>query len=175
MPARGQSPSPLAGEGLGSGVRAAAAAHKTLSEVLARKALLLDRVRQMRSNPTDAERHLWSILRAGRLEGLRWRRQEVIDDRYIADFLCYEHRLIVEADGGQHGDNPHDAERDTYLTAQGFRILRFWNNDILANSEGLVASILDAIDSLGAQTRADAAPQPLSRKGGGAFEGAHNG
>ena len=83
--------------------------------------------------------------------------------------------MIVEADGGQHGDNPHDTERDTYLTAQGFRILRFWNNDILANSERRAASILDAIDSLGAQTRADPTPQPLSRKGRGAFEGAHNG
>ena len=175
MPEGPNSPSPLAGEGLGSGVRAASAAHKTLSEVLARRALLLDRAREMRSNPTDAERRLWSILRAGRLEGLRWLRQEVIDDRYIADFLCYEHRLIVEADGGQHGDNPHDAGRDIYLTAQGFRILRFWNNDILTNSEGVVTSILDAIDSSGAQTRADPTPQPLSRKARGAFEGAHNG
>jgi len=160
---------------LGSGVRAASAAHKTLSQVLARKALLLDRARHMRSHPTDAERRLWSLLRAGRLEGLHWRRQEIVDDLYIADFLCYEHRLIVEADGGQHGDSPHDAERDAYLAAQGFRILRFWNNDILTNSEGVVTSILDAIDSSGAQTRADPTPQPLSRKGRGAFEGAHNG
>ncbi|HWV59296.1 MAG TPA: DUF559 domain-containing protein [Sphingopyxis sp.] len=160
---------------MGSGVRAASAAHKTLSQVLARKAVLLDRARQMRSNPTDAERRLWSILRAGRLDGIRWRRQVIIDDRYIADFICFEHRLIVEADGGQHGENPYDAERDAYLTVQGFRILRFWNNDILANGDGVVASILDAIDSSGAQTRADPTPQPLSRKGRGAFEGAHNG
>ena len=114
-------------------------------------------------------------MRSRRLDGLRWRRQEIIDDRYIADFICFEHRLIVEADGGQHSESPHDAERDAYLTAQGFRILRFWNNDILANSDGVVASILDAIDSPGAQTRADPTPQPLSRKGRGAFEGAHNG
>ena len=169
MPARNISPSPLAGEGLGSGVRAAAAAHKTLSEVLARKALLLDRARQMPSNPTDAERKLWSILRAGRLEGLRWRRQEMIDDLYIVDFICFEHRLIVEADGGQHGKNAYDIERDAYLNAQGFRVLRFWNNDILANSDGVVASILDVIDSSGAQTRADPTPHPLSRKGRGGF------
>ena len=175
MPERGQSPSPLAGEGLGSGVRAAAAARKTLAEVLARKALLLERARQMRSNPTDAERRLWSILRAGRFQGLRWRRQEIIDDLYIADFICFEHRLIVEADGGQHAENPHDAQRDAYLIAQGFRILRFWNNDILTNIEGVAANILDAIDSSGAQTRAVPTPQPLSRKGRGAFEGAHNG
>ena len=175
MPEGDKSPSPLAGEGLGSGVRAASAAQKSLSQVLARKALLLDRARQMRSNPTDAERKLWSILRAGRLEGLRWRRQEIIDDLYIADFICFEHRLIVEADGGQHAENVHDLERDAYLKAQGFCVLRFWNNDILANSDGVVASILDVIDSSGAQTRADPTPQPLSRKGRGAFEGAHNG
>jgi very-short-patch-repair endonuclease len=129
----------------------------------------------MRSNPTDAERRLWSILRAGRLEGLRWRRQEIIDDLYIADFICFEHRLIVEADGGQHAENAYDAERDSYLIAQGFRILRFWNNDALTNSDGVAEAILHAIDSSGAQTRAGPTPQPLSRKGRGAFEGAHNG
>jgi very-short-patch-repair endonuclease len=129
----------------------------------------------MRSNPTDAERRLWSLLRSRRLDGLRWRRQEIIDDRYIADFICFEHRLIVEADGGQHSESPRDAGRDAYLTAQGFRILRFWNNDILANSDGVAAAILDAIESSGAQARADPTPQPLSRKGRGAFEGAHNG
>ncbi len=172
---RGHSPSPLAGEGLGSGVRAATAAHKSLSQVLARKSLLLDRARQMRTNPTDAERRLWSILRAGRLRGLRWRQQQIIDHLYIVDFICFEHRLIVEADGGQHAENSYDAQRDAYLIAQGFRILRFWNDEILANIDGVAASILHAIGSSGAQTRADPTPQPLSRKGRGAFEGAHNG
>src|SRR3546814_512405 len=149
MPERANSPSPLAGEGLGSGDRAASAAHKTVTHALARKALLLDRARAMRSNPTDAERRLWSILRAGRLEGLRWRRQEIIDDLYIADFICFEYRLIVEADGGQHVENAYDADRDAYLTAQGFRVLRFWNNDVLTNGDGVAAAILVAIDSSG--------------------------
>jgi very-short-patch-repair endonuclease len=175
MSAKGQSPSPLAGEGLGSGVRAASAAHKTVTDVLARKGLLLERARAMRSNPTDAERRLWSILRAKRLADLRWRRQVIIDDLYIADFICFEHRLIVEADGGQHAENPHDSDRDAYLTTQGFRILRFWNNDVLTNSDSVAEAILRAIDSSGAQTRADPTPQPLSRKGRGAFAGAHNG
>ena len=84
-------------------------------------------------------------------------------------------RLVVEADGGQHTDNAYDADRDAYLTAQGFRVLRFWNNDVLTNGDGVAAAILQAIDSSGAQTRADPTPQPLSRKGRGAFEGAHNG
>ena len=99
----------------------------------------------------------------------------IVDDLYIADFICFEHRLIVEADGGQHADNAHDGERDSYLKSQGFRILRFWNNDVLANSDGIAEAILDAIHSSGAPTRADPTPQPLSRKGRGAFEGAHNG
>ncbi|MGQ3099444.1 MAG: endonuclease domain-containing protein [Sphingopyxis solisilvae] len=146
-----------------------------MTDVLARKALLLERARAMRSNPTDAERRLWSILRAKRLTDLRWRRQEIIDDLYIADFICFEYRLIVEADGGQHADNVYDADRDAYLTAQGFRIIRFWNNDVLTNSDGVAEAILHAIDASGAQTRADPTPQPLSRKGRGAFEGAHNG
>ncbi|WP_260582848.1 DUF559 domain-containing protein [Sphingopyxis sp. PET50] len=83
--------------------------------------------------------------------------------------------MIVEADGSQHVENRHDAERDAYLTTQGFRILRFWNNAVLANGEGIAEAILHAIESSGAQTRADPTRQPLSRKGRGAFEGAHNG
>src|SRR3546814_18592896 len=129
----------------------------------------------MRSNPTDAERRLWSILRTGRLEGLRWRRQEIIDDLYIADFICFEHRLIVEADGGQHAENAYDANRDTYLTAQAFRILRFWNNDVLTNSDGVADAILDAIDSSGAQPRAEPSPPPPPRTGSRAFGVANNG
>ena len=128
----------------------------------------------MRRTPSVAERVLWKLLRGRQLEGCKFRRQVPVGP-YIADFLCFEHRLIVEADGGQHADNAHDGEGDSYLKSQGFRILRFWNNDILANSDGVTASIVDAIDSLGAQTRADPTPQPLSRKGRGAFEGAHNG
>jgi len=171
----GHSPSPLAGEGLGSGVRAASAAHKTLTDALARKATMLERARHMRSNPTDAERRLWSILRAGRLAGIRWRRQQIIDDLYIADFICFEHRLIVEADGGQHAESTYDEQRDAWLVEQGFRILRFWNNDVLTNGEGVAEAILHEIESPGAQTRADPTPQPLSRKGRGALTGAHNG
>src|SRR3546814_14219366 len=79
----------------------------------------------------------------------------------MAYFICFEYRLIVEADGGQHVENAYDADRDAYLTAQGFRVLRFWNNDVLTNGDGVAAAILDAIDSSGAQTRADPTPQPL--------------
>ena len=97
----------------------------------------------MRHAPTDAECRLWSLLRAKRLSGYKFKRQQPID-HYIADFVCLQHRLIVEADGGQHSIEA-DAPREAYLTAQGFRILRFWNNDVLNNAEGVTLSILDAL------------------------------
>jgi very-short-patch-repair endonuclease len=97
----------------------------------------------MRSNQTDAEHRLWQILRAKRLSGYKFKRQVPID-HYIVDFACLARRLIVEADGGQHG-GAADAERDRYLVAQGFRLLRFWNNDILNNEDGVVSRILDAL------------------------------
>ena len=97
----------------------------------------------MRSDPTDAERRLWTILRAKRLAGYKFKRQVPID-HYIADFVCLRHSLIVEADGGQHGEDV-DRRRDAYLKAQGFRILRFWNNDILTNEQGVAEAILNAL------------------------------
>jgi very-short-patch-repair endonuclease len=119
---------------------------------------MLARAKHMRSNPTEAEARLWSILRAKRLGELKWRHQVVFDNRYIADFICFEHRLIVEADGGQHSENVRDAARDSWFADQGFRLLRFWNNDILANPDGVAAAILVAIES---SCAADAA-RPLS-------------
>lgn len=83
------------------------------------------------------------MLRGQRLTGLKFKRQEQLGD-YIADFVCFGEKLIVEADGSQHFDNAGDANRDEWLRAQGFRVLRFWNNDILANPEGVARVILDA-------------------------------
>jgi very-short-patch-repair endonuclease len=119
----------------------------------------------MRTAPTDAERRLWQILRAKRLDGYKWKRQLPID-RFIVDFACLRHRLIVEADGSQHGEEV-DGRRDAYLRAQGFRILRFWNNDILTNEEGVAGAILAALE--------DPSPQPRSRKGERGFDGAPHG
>jgi very-short-patch-repair endonuclease len=96
----------------------------------------------MRREPTDAERKLWQMLRGKRLQGFKFKRQQPID-RYIADFVCFERRLIIEADGGQHAGGA-DAERDAYLTSQGFTVLHFWNNDILTNPEGVATAILAA-------------------------------
>lgn len=99
----------------------------------------------MRSAPTDAERRLWQILRAKRLEAYKFKRQVPID-HYIVDFVCLARRLIIEADGGQHSAEG-DAKRSAYLKRQGFRILRFWNSDILGNEDGVVEVILEALAS----------------------------
>jgi len=104
-----------------------------------------DFAKTMRSEPTEAERALWRLLRAHRLSGLKFRRQVPIEG-YIADFVCFEAKLIVEADGGQHSEATRDVERDKRFTAAGFRTLRFWNNDILSNPEGVAATILKAAE-----------------------------
>src|SRR4051812_49803054 len=97
----------------------------------------------LRSNATDAERALWDQLRARRLGGHKFRRQWTLGP-YIADFCCLESLLIVEADGGQHSVEA-DHERTRYLTSEGFRILRYWNNDVLTNIDGVLETILHAL------------------------------
>ena len=126
------SPSPLAGEGMGRGESSRSLRPR-----------LRARAKTMRSNQTDAEHRLWQILRAKRLDGYKFKRQVPID-HYIVDFVCLRERLIVEADDGQHGKEA-DAERDTYLVAQGFRLLRFWNNDIFGNEDGGITRIIQAL------------------------------
>jgi very-short-patch-repair endonuclease len=100
----------------------------------------------MRSEATDAEYRLWQILRAHRFAGHKFRRQVPIDF-YIADFVCFAERLIVELDGGQHADNPRDAKRDTYLREQGFRVVRIWNNELFTNEEGVAEAIFLALQT----------------------------
>jgi very-short-patch-repair endonuclease len=98
----------------------------------------------MRSTRTNAEHRLWQILRAKRFAGYKFKRQLPIDP-YVADFVCLRARLIVEADGGQHAESIRDARRDAYLKSQGFRILRFWNNEIFENEDGVLTSIFNAL------------------------------
>ena len=101
--------------------------------------------RALRANQTDAETRLWLRLRDRRLAGAKFRRQAAIGP-YIADFACFPARLIVELDGGQHAqDADADAARTAWLEGQGFRVLRFWNNDVLANTEGVLERILEAL------------------------------
>ena len=87
-----------------------------------------------------AEQKLWLLLKSSRLAGLKFRRQVPIGD-FIADFVCHKYRLIVEADGGQHGDED-DHLRDQWFRTADYRVLRFWNNDILNNANGVLETIL---------------------------------
>ncbi len=148
MPKASHSPSPLAGEGLGRGGRPVA----------------LARAKRMRSEPTDAELVLWQLLRAKRFVGYKFKRQVPID-RYIVDFICFANRLIIEADGSQHAESNYDADRDAYLAEEGFRVLRFWNNDILTNTEGVSEAIWAALQD----EASTPPPPPHSPNGGGGF------
>ncbi len=101
--------------------------------------------RQLRREQTDAERRLWHTLRLRRLGGFRFRRQFPIGN-YIVDFCCREQRLVVEVDGAQHLEQVEvDARRSEFIQARGFRVLRFWNTDVLVNTEGVLEQILSAL------------------------------
>ncbi|WP_339914428.1 DUF559 domain-containing protein [uncultured Brevundimonas sp.] len=104
------------------------------------------RAREMRRDPVLYERRLWKLLRDRKLAGLKFRRQVVIG-RYIVDFLCLRHRLIVEADGPQHEDRAEDVARDEWLTTQGFRVLRFPNAQIENRGHEVVGAILAAAEA----------------------------
>jgi very-short-patch-repair endonuclease len=95
----------------------------------------------MRGAPTDAELRLWRLLRDRRLSGIKFRRQVPVGP-YIVDFLCVGAKLIVEADGSQHAESPRDKTRDAYLESQGWKVLRFWNNEVSQNREGVLETIL---------------------------------
>jgi very-short-patch-repair endonuclease len=99
------------------------------------------RARSLRSEATIAENKLWQILRNRQVDGAKFRR-EVPIDRYFADFCCEQYKLIVEVDGSQHVEQEsYDAARSAQLRAGGYRILRFWNEDVLKNLEGVVETI----------------------------------
>jgi very-short-patch-repair endonuclease len=100
--------------------------------------------RKLRKQQTPAEEKLWRLLRNKQLAGYKFRRQFPIGN-YIADFVCFQHRLIVEADGGQHSNNATDASRTAELEQQGWHVIRFWNNEIMENDEGVLLTILSEL------------------------------
>ena len=103
------------------------------------------RARTLRQNMTEAEKRVWQILRLHRMRGCKFRRQVPIG-HYIADFACHEARLIVEIDGGQHDRlSPRETERSGFLQSEGYRILRFWNDEVLANLDGVHQTIAAAL------------------------------
>ena len=138
-------PSPLAGEG---GVRRCRAPGEGGTAHFSR----LSKARQLRHNMTDAEQGLWRILRNRQFAGVKFRRLVSIGP-YIADFVCYDARLVIEADGGQHNESKADNLRDAWFAANGFRVLRFWNNEILKNAEGVAAAIAMALRAEAPLTR----------------------
>ncbi len=102
-----------------------------------------DTARALRRNSTDAERAIWRLLRDRRLEGIKFRRQVPIGP-FVADFASITHRIVVELDGGQHADSLADKQRDAFLTSEGWQVLRFWNNDVMRNRDGVLESIAQA-------------------------------
>lgn len=127
------SPSPLVGEGArraGEGAGAKRPQKKSPQE-------LASHAKAMRHAPTGAEARMWRLLRDRRFAGHKFRRQVPIGP-YIADFVCYEKKLIVELDGSQHAENPRDKRRDAELERRGFRVLRVWNNDLNARKDAVM-------------------------------------
>lgn len=107
-----------------------------------------DAAKRLRANSTDAERRLWSRLRNRQLLGCKFVRQQAVGP-YIADFACRERDLIIELDGGQHATRAGsfaDAERTDILTQHGYRVVRFWNSDILTNIDGVLQVIADRLE-----------------------------
>ena len=97
--------------------------------------------KMLRERSTEAEKVLWRKLRARQLEGYKFRRQQPIG-HYIVDFVNFEKGIIIELDGGQHAtDRESDTEREAWLRGEGFQIIRFWNNDVFQNLEGVLEVI----------------------------------
>ena len=111
--------------------------------------------RKLRANQTDAETRLWNRLRNRQIDGNKFVRQEPIG-RYICDFVCREKHIVVEVDGGQHSESTRDEVRDGYLRAEGYRVMRFWNNDVLSNIEGVLTVIDEELRKVPVITPANA-------------------
>jgi putative acetyltransferase len=124
--------------------------------------MTMSHARTLRKNATEVERRLWRHLRGRHFEAFKFRRQRAIGP-YIVDFVCMERGLIVELDGGQHAEatKSHDARRDAYLKRAGYRVLRFWNDDVVDNMEGVLKTICIALDT-------GPHPNPLPQAGEGA-------
>jgi very-short-patch-repair endonuclease len=148
------SPSPLWGEGRVRGGRTTSAVCESPR----------DYARGLRRRQTDAERRLWALLRDRRLQGAKFARPVPIGP-YVVDFCCRELKVIVELDGGQHAVQVRaDAERATLLEALGYRVLRFWNNDALGNTDGVLQRIAQAL-------AARPSPRPSPQRGEGEGRG----
>jgi len=101
----------------------------------------------MRRQPTNAEAVMWHLLRDRRFARFKFRRQ-VPFQNFILDFVCFESRILVEIDGSQHIENLHDQERDAVLAREGFRVIRYWNNDVLQRRTAVLEDLFAKLDLL---------------------------
>jgi very-short-patch-repair endonuclease len=125
----------------------------------------LDRARSLRRDMTDAEKKLWEILRGRGIAGFDFRRQVPIGP-YITDFLCHKARIIIEAEGGQHDlTSQREMTRTAFLNGEGYRVLRFWNNEVLSSLDGVYETISSALD------RVSPPPNPPPSRGRALGEG----
>ena len=131
-----QNPSPLVGEG---GERLGRSPGEGASSAIAK-------ARSLRHRLTDAERKLWYLLRNRRFSDAKFRRQVPLGP-YVADFLSFERHVVVEVDGGQHAGAASDQVRDDWFRGQGFTVVRFWNNDVLKNLEGVATMLLEIVNT----------------------------
>ena len=121
--------------------------------------------RDLRKNPTDAEAKLWQHLRHKQLDGYKFRRQHPLG-QYVVDFICLEAMLVIEVDGGQHAEFiRRDERRTAFLEKQGFRVLRFWNNEVLGNINGVTTTIMRVT-----KEQLSAPPTPSPASGGGKID-----
>jgi very-short-patch-repair endonuclease len=113
----------------------------------------------MRREPTDAEDALWRLPQCKRLAGYKFRPQQRLEDKYVVDFVCFDRRVILKADGSRHAERDYDAQRDAWPREHACTILRFWSNDVLAPPENVMTAILCALESGNAVI---AAPLPVA-------------
>jgi len=152
------SPLPPVGEGSSSVVPSPASRERVREraapEARKRQGIALHRAKALRSAQTDAEQKLWYHLRAHRFLGLKFKRQKPIGP-YIVDFICDEHRLVIEVDGGQHIEaQAYDQRRSECLATEGLRVLRFWNDEVLRDTDAVLEKIRLVVES--------EAPSPLT-------------
>ncbi len=122
---------------------------------------------ELRQRSTDAEQALWKRLRNRQLAGCKFRRQVLIG-KYIVDFVCFERKVVIEVDGGHHQEQvSSDAVRTTWLESQGFRVLRFWNHEVLADAEAVQEALLVVLqESLPSSDSPSPQPSPVKGEGG---------
>ncbi|MDB2414338.1 transcription-repair coupling factor [Rickettsiales bacterium] len=133
---------------------------------------LIENARNLRKNQTEVEKKLWSELRGRRFGGYKFRRQHDIE-KYIVDFVCLDKKLIIELDGGQHAEQKeHDKKRTKFLESKGYRVIRFWNNQVIENLEGVLENIQSVLKNTPHQISGNTPhPNPLPKEGEGIEKG----